>query len=467
MIRPRLHFTPPGGWMNDPNGLVYLDGEYHLFYQHHPNGLTWGPMHWGHAVSRDLLRWQHLPIALYPDEVGMIYSGSAVVDWSNTAGFGAGTLVAVFTYHQADRETQHLAFSLDRGRTWNRYEGNPVLTPPPGVKDFRDPRVFWHVDHWVMCLAAGDEIRFFVSPDLKVWTPSGEFGRCGSVEGVWETPDLFPLPVDGGPETHWVLTVGVGKGGPAGGSGTQYFVGQFDGSTFTSENPPGTILWMDHGSDLYAPQSWNEEPHGRRVMLAWMNNWRYANTVPAETWRGMFSLPRELTLVATEQGIRLAQQPIREIKAHRGEHLHWRDQAMGPGENLLAGTRGDCLEILADLTPDSSVTRFGFRVRVGAEEATVIVCDMAARTLSVDRTRSGQVSFVDGFAAVHSAPLPMDGGEVNLRILLDRSSVEVFAGHGRVTLTESIFPAPESQGLDLFVEGGLLYIRQLEIYSFD
>ncbi|MBI3172511.1 MAG: GH32 C-terminal domain-containing protein [Chloroflexi bacterium] len=316
-----------------------------------------------------------------------------------------------------------------------------------------------------MCLAAGDVIRFFVSPDLKAWSPSGEFGRCGSLEGVWETPDLFPLPVDGGPETRWVLTVGVGSGGPAGGSGTQYFIGQFDGSTFTSENPPETILWMDYGSDFYAPQSWNEEPYDRRVMLGWMNNWRYANMIPAEAWRGMFSLPRELTLVVTEQGIHLAQQPVREIEARRGEHLHWRDQAIGPGENLLTGMHGDCLEILADLSPDSSVTRFGFRVRVGADEATVIVCDMAACTLSVDRTHSGQVSFADEFAAVHSAPLPMDEAEANLRILLDSSSVEVFAGHGRVTLTEGIFPAPESQSLDLFVEGGSLHIRQLELYS--
>ena len=247
--RPGYHFTPPANWLNDPNGLVYLDGEYHLFYQCHLGDIGWGPMHWGHAVSRDLLNWQHLPVALAPDGNGMIFSGSAVVNTENSAGFGREALVAVFTHHSAQQESQSLAFSLDRGRSWVKYKGNPLLNPPPGTPDFRDPKVFWYGEpgagQCVMILAVGRQVLFYTSPNLIDWSPSGSFGNgYGSTSGVWETPDLFELPVDGGPDLRWVLTVGVGDGGPAGGSATQYFIGQFDGHVFLSDNPTETVLWM-------------------------------------------------------------------------------------------------------------------------------------------------------------------------------------------------------------------------------
>ena len=257
--------------MNDPNGLVYYQGEYHLFYQYHPGSSVFGLMHWGHAVSRDLVNWQHLPIALYPDDVGAIFSGSAVIDWNDTAGFGKEAMVAVFTHDKAGRQMQSLAYSTDRGQTWTKYGANPVIEPPKNIKNFRDPKVFWYDEgggagHWVMAVAAGDIILFYTSPDLKNWTPSGGFGLgFGSTAGVWETPDLFKLPVDGGPESRWVLTVGLGGGAPAGGTGVQYFIGDFDGKTFTSENPKSTVLWADYGADFYAAQGWNDAPNGRHL----------------------------------------------------------------------------------------------------------------------------------------------------------------------------------------------------------
>src|SRR5215216_2810145 len=286
LYRPQYHFTPPANWMNDPNGLVYFQGEYHLFYQYHPDSDLWGPMHWGHAVSRDLIHWEHLPVALYPDENGMIFSGSAVIDRRNTAGFGENTMISIFTHHKEDVQSQSLAYSRDAGRTWTKSELNPVLFAPKDVRDFRDPKVFWYgppeQGHWVMCLAAGDRILFYTCPDLIHWTCSGELGPgFGTNVGVWETPELFECPIDDREETRWILMVGVQDGAPAGGSGTQYFVGTFDGQTFTSENPKEITLWADFGADYYAAQSWNEEPNGRRLMLGWINNWNYARLIPS------------------------------------------------------------------------------------------------------------------------------------------------------------------------------------------
>lgn len=452
--------------MNDPNGLVWYAGEYHLFYQYHPHSAIWGPMHWGHAISTDLIHWEHLPIALYPDKHGMIFSGSAVVDWNNTSGFGREAMVAIFTYHNDHQESQSLAYSTDRGRTWIKYPGNPVIPTPADQRDFRDPKVFWYIDHWCMVLAAGNTILFYASTDLKAWTQTGSFGHGhGATGGVWETPDLFQLPVNGGPETRWMLTIGVGNGGPAGGSGTQYFIGHFDGRNFISENPPETILWMDHGADFYAAQSWNDEPQQRRIMLAWMSNWQYAISAPTETWRGSLSLPREITLTRTRQGIRLVQRPIQALENLRERHHHIRSQVVHPGENPLAEMGGDCLEIDAEITLNPSVTRCGFCVRVGADEAATIACDGLGQTINVDRSRSGQVDFKDGFAAVHSAPRIGAPDILKLHILIDRFSIEVFADDGQIVMTESIFPSPESLRVAMFAEGGPVELTRLDIYD--
>lgn len=467
--RPLYHFTPPSNWMNDPNGLVYYRGEYHLFYQYHPDNANWGPMHWGHAISRDLVNWEHLPIALYPDDNGTIFSGSAVIDWQSTAGFGKEAMVAIFTHDRGGVQSQSLAYSTDQARTWMKYPGNPVLSPPNNLSDFRDPKVFWYgkpdAGHWVMALAADNMILFYTSPDLTHWTSSGGFGSgYGSTSNVWETPDLFELSIDGTLETCWVLTVGVQGGGPARGSATQYFVGAFDGTTFTSENPKDTVLWADFGADFYAAQSWNDEPNRRRIMLGWMSNWRYANVTPSTTWRGMFSLPRELSLTRTIAGIRLVQQPIPELMNLRSGHRHWEDETILPGENILAGLQGDSFEIVTDFQVDSRVESFGFRVRVGNGEETIIAYSPRKQKVFLDRTRSGRSDFHPGFAGIHFADLALVNGCLRLHIFVDRSSVEVFANDGLVTFSDSIFPSAGSLGIELFSQDGVTQLVALDFY---
>lgn len=465
IYRPAFHFTPHSMWLNDPNGLVYYAGEYHLFYQYHPHSTVWGPMHWGHAVSKDLVNWQYLPIALHPDEHGMIFSGSAVIDWKDTAGFGKEAMVAIFTYNKDHIETQSFAYSTDRGRTWTKYAGNPVVPHPGNLTDFRDPKVFWHVDHWVMALAAGDRVLFYISPDLKHWEPSGFFGGgFGSTDGVWETPDLFQLPISGA-DSRWVLTVGVGSGAYAGGSGTQYFIGSFDGKTFISDNPKESVLWMDYGADFYAPQSWNDEPNGRRIVIGWMSNWQYARETPTETWRGMFTAPRELSLIDTKEGPRLIQAPIKELQTLRGIHHRWQKETIMPGENLLKNIKGEFLEIIARVEVNPQATSFGFNLRVSADEQTLVRYDIQKQELTVDRRESGVFDFHEAFASVQTVKLRPVENSIHLHILLDRCSVEVFANDGETVISDVIFPSISSLGLELFAEGGELKITQLDVFQ--
>ena len=290
-FRPQFHFTPQEKWMNDPNGLVYNDGVYHLFYQYYPDDIVWGPMHWGHATSKDMIHWDHKPIALYPDELGLIFSGSAVVDSNNSSGFGTKEnppLVAIFTYHlmegekagRKDFQTQGIAYSLDNGNTWTKYEGNPVIGND-GIKDFRDPKVFWDEDtsQWVLILVAGDHAKFYKSSNLKDWELMSEFGKDkGAHGGVWECPDLFKLKVGETEEEKWVLLISINPGAPNGGSGTQYFVGEFDGTNFTTNHED--IKWLDYGMDNYAGVTYNNVPNKDRLFIGWMSNWNYARDTP-------------------------------------------------------------------------------------------------------------------------------------------------------------------------------------------
>src|SRR5690606_13223753 len=302
--RPQTHFSPKETWINDPNGMVYFAGTYHLFYQHYPDSTVWGPMHWGHATSTDLVHWKHQPIALYPDSLGYIFSGSAVVDSNNTSGFGKDgriPLVAIFTHHDPkareagknNYENQSIAYSLDSGKTWTKYAHNPVVRNP-GIVDFRDPKVTWYEPDkkWIMTLATKDRITFFSSKNLKEWTKESEFGeKLGVHTGVWECPDLFPMNYNG--ETIWILIVSIGDGGPNGGSATQYFTGHFDGQKFIASD--STIKWIDYGPDNYAGVTWSNTGD-RKIFLGWMSNWRYASRVPTVKWRSAMTILRDLSL---------------------------------------------------------------------------------------------------------------------------------------------------------------------------
>jgi len=496
--RPQYHFTPPANWMNDPNGLVYYQGEYHLFYQYYPGGwevgdqfgdpLRWGPMHWGHAVSSDLVHWHHLPIALYPDTRpedgvvhGMVWSGSAVVDWHNTSGFQQGSeppLVAIFTQTdtgEQGHQRQGIAYSNDRGRTWTKYSGNPVV-PNPGIPDFRDPHVFWHevTKKWVMIVSARDRVRFYNSPDVKQWSQVGEFGAGQGSRGLpWECPDLFELKVVGDPaRSKWVMLVSVQHEAPFSGSGTQYFIGEFDGKSFTSDNPADKILWLDYGRDNYAGVTWSHHPKNgeQRLFLGWMSNWDYAQGVPAYTFRSAMTLPRVLTLAAGLDGLRLRSQPVPELASLRaGEPLHQLAETwVEASGNPLDGLAGETLEILAEFQVDgggTTATEFGFKVRMGDGKETLVGYDLKAGAMFVDRTRSGEFVLKGDDGKRHTAPLPPDAGRVKLHLFVDRTSVELFGNDGQEVITDIMFPPPAAKGMALYAEGGRVRLTSLSVYQ--
>ena len=456
-----MHFTPPNGWMNDPNGLVYADGVFHLCYQHHPADLLWGPMHWGHATSTDLFTWQHRPIVLRPDHLGTAFSGSAVVDHDGVAGFGAGALVAFYTHFVEETpQSQGVAYSLDGGETWRAYDANPVLSAPPGLIDFRDPKVFRHADgHWVMVLVGGDEVIFHRSEDLLHWTECGRFGRGhGAHGGVWETPDLFELEVEGTGASRWVLVVSVLGGGPAGGSGTQYFIGDFDGATFTAHDPPDVVRWVDHGADFYAPQSWSGVPEGRRVWLAWMSNWDYARTTPASTWRGAMTLPRELRLCRDGESVVLAQSPVRELDDRHRVVEERRDLTLTPEEPWRRATAPAAYDLRLRAEAAAGVREVGLEVHGGPGGGTRIGYFPGEGVLRVVRAVDG----LEGAAAGGVQEVPLGASaELDLRVVVDTCSAEVFADGGRVVLTDQVFPGPEDTGVRAYCVGGEVLVREL------
>lgn len=469
-FRPAYHFTPELNWMNDPNGLVYFEGEYHLFYQHNPLGNEWGHMSWGHAVSKDLLHWKHLPIALWEEYGVMNFSGSAVVDTNNSSGFGIAEkspLVAIFTGHSQDRQTQDLAFSNDLGRTWTKYAGNPVLDV--GEKDFRDPKVFWYepTKRWVMVvsLAVQKRLQFFESTDLKNWTLLSDFGPAGEPNKLnWECPDLFELPIEDDPgKTRWVLEADMGNGAIAGGSGGEYFTGVFDGNKFVADSM--TSQWVDFGRDFYAPVSWSDIPDsdGRRIWIGWMNNWETCLN-PTYPWRSAMSIPRELTLRWINGKLRLCQQPVRELQQLRDKMIEVKDRLL-TSESLSLDWHGQQFEILLEIHPESA-TEFGIRVLKRNEEQTVVGYNTKAGSMYVDRTKSGNVSFHPAFAGKHVGPLERNAqGNIKLQILVDASSVEVFGNSGETVITDLVFPDPNSDGVELFAEGGTCRIVSCKIYE--
>lgn len=444
-FRPAYHFTPAKNWMNDPNGTVYYRGEYHLFYQHDPFGNTWGHMSWGHAVSSDLLHWKHLPVALAEEDGIMIFSGSVVVDHNNSSGFCSqgSCLVAIYTGHRKGNQNQSLAYSNDRGRTWTKYARNPVLDL--GMADFRDPKVFWHAarSRWVMAVALPKEhkVRLYASQDLKAWTALSDFGPSGATAGLWECPDLFELPVANTNEKRWVLVVSVNPGGPAGGSAVQCFVGSFDGTRFTAEHTEPR--WADYGKDFYAATSFSDMPDQRRVWIGWFSNWQYARQEPTETWRTMQTVPREVSLRSTPQGLRLTQQPVRELLSLRRPVLELKASSLAAVNARLRSFREASYEVEIDLEQDG-----GLVLRQGETEETRAGVDADGAAL-VDRSRSGQVAFHPQFAGRHA----VSPGARRMRVLVDHSSVEVFFGDGEAVISDRIFPSAGSLRLAVFGSG--------------
>ena len=462
--RPIYHFTPEYGWMNDPNGMVYKDGEYHLFYQYNPFGSTWGNMHWGHAVSKDLFSWEHLPVAVFPDALGAAYSGSCVVDANNTAGFGKGAIVAFYTSASAS-QTQSIAYSLDNGRTFKKYSGNPVLTST--VRDFRDPKVFWHeqTQRWIMILTAGVEMQIYSSANLKAWTYESSFGKGeGAHGGVWECPDLFELPVKGTGEKKWVLVCNLNPGGIAGGSATQYFVGTFDGHCFRNESPHLT-KWMDWGKDHYAAVTWNNVPNGRIITLAWMSNWEYAGGVPTKQFRSANSVPRDLYLYAQDGETYMACVPSEEIMALRegkAKHSSFSVKDEHKDTQLLEGTDG-AYEIELSLK-NSSATIMGIELYNSDSEKVTMKYDMAKGAFLMDRRQSGKTGFSQAFPAETSAPITQ-GKQQTLRLLVDKASIEAFDGEGKFVMTNLVFPNKPYDKIRFFSEGGTYKVKAVKVYK--
>jgi len=437
--RPQFHFSPRQHWTNDPNGPVWFDGEYHLFFQYNPFGDVWGHMSWGHAVSPDLINWRELPVAL-PEENGiMIYTGSTVVDARNSSGFcasGKPCLVAVYTGDGHHLETQNLAFSNDRGRTWTKYAGNPVLNL--NLADFRDPDVFWleSAHRWIMAVSLPNDhkVRFYGSSDLKHWQMLSDFGPAGSTSGQWECPNLFELPVEGAGETRWVLKVGVNPGALQGGSGEQYFVGRFDGARFVNDNPAPLTLWTDYGKDCYCALTFNNLPRGDApVMIGWMNNWQYAAKVPTSPWRGQMTIPRRLSLRRTADGIRLFQHPVLPEATNAASDSH-------------------SFRIHMESSP-SGVREVGLRLLAADGTATVIGYNRDREELFVDRTHSGLIAFSPDFPTRTAAPLRLGNDPLRLDVLVDRCSIEVFAQDGRVAITNLVFPPPDAHGVEVWPRG--------------
>ncbi len=503
--RPAYRFTPPVGWMNDPNGLVHFDGEFHLFYQYNPHAPDFGAMHWGHAVSTDLVRWEHLPPALAPDELGLIYSGCVVVDWRNTSGFGrdgAPPLIALFTYHSTARErlgvgdhqTQAIAYSLDRGRTWRKYEGNPVLPNLEKKPDFRDPKVIWVADigRWIMVLAVGDHVEFYASRDLKEWRYLSAFGAGLGAKGVWECPDLFPLAVDdvneadseirgeSSGESKWALIVSVNPGGPQGGSGAQYFIGGFDGERFVLDEdwaaaqPVSGAAWLDWGADNYAGVTWSDVPQadGRRLFIGWMSNWRYAQHTPRRAWRGAMTTPRELSLRRAGDGTALTARPVREVERCMTTVRRWRAgegastppklrTEFAPGEVRIAAApvRGAAVSFGVELSNAN-----GERCRIGFDAAEdVFFCEAPS---------FGDPSIVGGappFEPVRRAVMPRGtvGETMALQVLIDIGSAELFVDDGAASMTTALFPQFPFEAVAVFIEGRGANIATASIARFE
>lgn len=461
--RPLYHHTPAYGWMNDPNGMVWYDGEYHLFFQHNPYGSRWENMTWGHSVSRDLLHWEQLPNVLEPDSLGAMFSGSCVIDRDNTAGFGHDAMIALYTA-AGSRQTQCLAYSNDRGRTFTKYAGNPVLTG--SEPDFRDPKVFWHepTARWIMVLAVGRNMEFYSSEDLKTWRFESRFGEGhGSHANVWECPDLFELPVDGDPaRKKWVLLCSLGT---ESGSRVQYFVGNFDGRTFTNDAAPEQVKWMDAGRDHYAAVTWSNAPGNRRIAIGWMSNWQYANEVPTLVFRNANTLPRELGLRTCGNDILLTSAPCREVRTLLGDRKQEGPVVVSAEYNTTGfPARNDgayCIELAIG---DISAEVFGFKLFNCNGEFVDCCFNRLDGTLTVDRAQSGTTAFSPAFAATPPARLPA-ADSYRITLYADPGSLELFVNDGETVVTNLVFPSEPYNRMNIYAKGGKISVQNLDFYK--
>ena len=468
-FRPVYHHTPAYGWMNDPNGMFYKDGVYHLYFQYNPYGSVWGNMHWGHSTSTDLMHWKFEGCAIVPDAWGAIFSGSCVVDHENTAGFGKEAVVAFYTSAKStpwgDIQMQSMAYSLDNGKTFTKYEGNPILTS--SEKDFRDPKVFWYAPgkHWVMILAVGQHMEIYSSVNLKEWKKESEFGAMqGAHGGVWECPDLVEIPVEGTREKKWVLICNLNPGGPFGGSAAQYFVGSFDGKKFVNESPTQT-KWMDWGKDNYATVTWNNAPDGRCIALGWMSNWQYANNVPTRQYRSANTLARDLTLYREGQELYLKSTPSVEVKKARGKKVSipsFRVSEKHEMVNLFEDNQGAYeVEILIQ---NAGASKIAFCLLNDKGEKVSMYYDLNRKQFVMDRSESGTVDFSKDFPAVTVAPANVDK-ELTLRLFVDRSSIEAFGEDGKFVMTNLVFPSQPYVKMCFEADKNGYAVKTLNVYK--
>ena len=469
-FRPVYHHTPAYGWMNDPNGMFYKDGVYHLYFQHNPYGSTWGNLSWGHSTSTDLVNWKFEGDPVMPDAWGMIFSGSSVVDHDNTAGFGEGAVIAFYTSAKpspwGDVQMQSMAYSLDNGKTFTKYEHNPILTSTE--RDFRDPKVFWYAPgkHWVMMLAVGQHMEIYSSVNLKEWKKESEFGAMqGAHGGVWECPDLVEVQIEGTKQKKWVLICNLNPGGPFGGSAAQYFVGSFDGKVFVNESPTQT-KWMDWGKDHYATVTFSNAPDGRCIALGWMSNWQYANNVPTLQYRSANTIARDLTLYRSGEELYLKSTPSAEIKKARTDKVSVPSfRVSGPYEvkSLLPSNEG-AYEIEMTLK-NAGASKIVFSLLNDNGEKVTMYYDVLRKQFAMDRSESGEVSFSKDFPALTVAPVEDTKGDIRLRLFVDRSSVEAFGEDGKFAMTNLVFPSAPYNRMVFDSGTGKFTVKSLTVYK--
>ncbi|WP_158209726.1 glycoside hydrolase family 32 protein [Myroides phaeus] len=464
--RPLYHFSSPFGWINDPNGLYYKNGFYHLYYQYNPYGIKWGNISWGHATSQDLIHWINHPPAILQNHLGDVFSGSIIIDNNNDAGFGKKTICAFYT-SSSDKQVQSLAYSTDDGKTFKNYMNNPILTDEEN-KDFRDPKLFWHkqTNKWIMALATGQTITFYSSTNLKAWSKLSIFGNgIGCHKGVWECPDLFEI--SNGTITKWVLFVSINPGGPNGGNATQYFIGEFDGTTFTPDDTEYP-LWLDYGRDNYAGVTWHNNPNKKPRYIGWMSNWDYANEIPTKNFTNAMTLPRTIELAKNGNSYCLRTQPIKELKNLRAEKYLIESKLLQ--KSILVPYFFDdnlgAYEILLDFVIiDQSTSNVNLTLSNSVDENLLFSFDIKNEKLTIDRSKSGQVNFSENFAKDKIvAPFPSQIKH-QLKLFIDKASSELFINKGKIAVTNLIFPTEPYSSINLEVENGSIDITKFTIYK--